>query len=267
MIKHVLIGIFAAVVAIVVVAVAQPKDEATLSPGPRVVKIDDLESFLPKPGQSRRTPATRPADPLAKTVPEVTFKAAPLSEVIDFLRDLTGANFLVDWRAFEAAGIESKTPVTIQLRDVPAATVLSSALQSAGGGTVVLSYRLQNNIVHVSTTESIALETEIRLYNVRDLLVEAMRFHRSFHHAATSAVPTTRPESQGVYAQAPGAWTEEELSATLQSLIRGTVDPDTWQDNGGRTGACHYWAGKLLIVQTPENHDQIERFLNMLREE
>src|SRR5688500_19329293 len=99
MIKHVLIGIFAAVVAIVVVAVAQPKDETSLSPGPRVVKIDDIETFLPKPGQARRTPATRPADPLGKVVPEANFKQAPLSDVIDDLRDVTGANFLVDWRA------------------------------------------------------------------------------------------------------------------------------------------------------------------------
>lgn len=267
MIRHVLIGIFAAVVAIVVVAVAQPKEETSLSLGPRVVKIDDIETFLPKPGQPRRTPATRPADPLAKIVPEANFQQAPLSAVIDYLRDLTGANFLVDWRALEAAGIESRTPVTAQLRDVPAATVLSFALQSAGGGNVVLSYRHQDGIVHVSTAESITLETEIRLYNVRDLLVEAMRFHRSFDHAARagSAEPP-RTASNPTGGSAGISWQEGELAEQLRQLIR-TVDPDTWIDNGGRTGACHYWAGKLLIVQTPENHDQIERFLNMLREE
>jgi hypothetical protein len=261
MIKHALVGIFAAFVAIVIVAVAQPKESPALSLGPPVVKIDNLESFIPKRDESRRAPATRPANPLDKTIPEVNFNNARIADTLDFLRDVTGANLLVNWRALEAAGIERKTPVTVQLRNATAHAVLSAILQSAGGDNVPLRYWYHKGILNVSTADYLIAETEIRLYNVRDLMIEALRFHRSFDHAVRSALPTTRAEPSEI------VWTEEALSGSLRDLIMTCTDPDSWVDNGGGFGFCHYWAGKVLIVQTPEAHDEIERFLNMLREE
>ncbi len=263
MIRHVLIGLFAAVVAIVIVAVARSHDQPPLSLGPPVVKIDDLESFLPRPRP--QPPATRPANPLDRVVPEVRFDQIALADAIEFLRDLTRANFLVNWRALEAAGIERTAPVSLQLRDVPASTVLKAILESAGGDGVPLAFRQRANIVFISTHDHLDAETEIRLYNVRDLMIEALRFSRSFAHAATAAHPP-----QTVPASSPGdgpPWTEEALSASLTDLIQHTTSPDSWANNGGRTGFIHYWAGKLLIVQTPEAHEEIEKFLQMLREQ
>src|SRR5687767_2198409 len=105
MIRHVLIGLVAAVVAIVVVAVAQPKEQTPLSLDPPVVRIDDLSTFLPKPESLRRPSTTRPANPLEKAIPEVNFDNATLADALEFLRDTTRANVVVNWRALEAAGI------------------------------------------------------------------------------------------------------------------------------------------------------------------
>ena len=269
MIRHVLIGLFAAVVAIVVVAVAQPKEQPPLSFDPPVVKIDDIATFLPKPEALRRPSATRPANPLEKPIPEVNLDNATLADALEFLRDVTRANLVVNWRALEAAGIERNATVSVKLRDATADAVLSAVLDGAAGGNVVLQHRYQNNILYVSTAEDLSANTEIRLYNVRDLMINAMRFHRSFDHAARAGNPVT---SRATDSAANGGvtavtWYEGDLAAQLQSLITNTVIPDTWVDNGGRFGACHYWAGKFLIVQTPEAHEEIERFLNLLREE
>ena len=68
-------------------------------------------------------------DPVAKAaldkpVPEIKAKHIPTSDVVDFLRDVTGANMFVDWRGLQAAGVKRTTPVTLRAHDV----TLSDAL-------------------------------------------------------------------------------------------------------------------------------------------
>ena len=43
---------------------------------------------------------------LDKKLPEVNFEGIPLSAVLDYVRDLSGLNLLIDARTLEAAGIE-----------------------------------------------------------------------------------------------------------------------------------------------------------------
>ena len=43
---------------------------------------------------------------LHKKVPEVKFDNTSFSDVIDFFRDITGANIAVNWRALESAGVD-----------------------------------------------------------------------------------------------------------------------------------------------------------------
>src|SRR5207249_2105153 len=55
---------------------------------------------------------------LDRKLPEVKFDAVAFSDSIDWMRDVTGANIFVNWRALEAAGIDKNTPVSARLRDV-----------------------------------------------------------------------------------------------------------------------------------------------------
>ena len=47
----------------------------------------------------------------------MNFNAVGLSDVIDFLRDGTGVDILVEWAALEQAGIPRDAPITIRLRE------------------------------------------------------------------------------------------------------------------------------------------------------
>jgi hypothetical protein len=55
----------------------------------------------------------------------------------------------------------------------------------------------------------------------------------------------------------------------LKELIQATVWPDSWRDNGGTQGEIHGFEGPglavLVITQTDEGHEQIERVLAELR--
>ena len=62
--------------------------------------------------------ATVPGVQLARILPEVTFDGVGFSDVADFLRDVTGANLLIDWKRLEKAGIDRNAPITVKLRNI-----------------------------------------------------------------------------------------------------------------------------------------------------
>jgi protein involved in polysaccharide export with SLBB domain/beta-lactamase regulating signal transducer with metallopeptidase domain len=92
---------------------------------------------------------------LERELPEVNFEAIALSDVIDFLRDVTTANIFVNWNALEAAGIDRNTPVTLRLRNVAFGKVLDLLLAAVSGGTnTTLAYTVDQGVISISAAES-----------------------------------------------------------------------------------------------------------------
>jgi hypothetical protein len=73
------------------------------------------------------------ADPakLNRVLPELNVSAIELGDVVDFLRDVTGSNIFVNWRALEVAGVTKQTPVTIRVREMPFHEALRAMLDTA----------------------------------------------------------------------------------------------------------------------------------------
>jgi hypothetical protein len=88
---------------------------------------------------------------LARKLPEVNFDQASISEVINFLRDASGSNLVVDWRALESAGVKQNTNVTLQLRNVSFRKALETALFLASGDQDLLDYQADDGVILVST--------------------------------------------------------------------------------------------------------------------
>src|SRR6185503_19872463 len=101
------------------------------------------------------------------------------SDVIDFLRDVTGANIFVNWRALEAAGIDRNTPVTARLRDVKFSKALQTILSDVGGGTVKLGYTIDEGVITISTDEDLSKNVVTRVYDIRDLIIEVPDFNQA----------------------------------------------------------------------------------------
>jgi hypothetical protein len=168
---------------------------------------------------------------LDRPVPEVNFEGAPLSDAVDFLRDVSGMNLIVEWGPLAAAGLEKSAPVSLRLKNVKFGRVLDLVLSSAGGGTVPIGYTLDGNIIRISTGEYLDRLTDIRAYDVRDVV--------------------------------PAEMSMQELT----KLIKEAVAPDTWWENGGSVGTVHASKHKLLVKQTPMNHREVRNVLRMLRED
>src|SRR3954451_10431366 len=62
--------------------------------------------------------------------PSVTFAGQELADVLDFLRDVSGAVIYVDWRTLQAAGVKKDAPVAVKLDGMKWRSALDAVLRS-----------------------------------------------------------------------------------------------------------------------------------------
>src|SRR5439155_19693464 len=113
---------------------------------------------------------------LDRRLPEINFNGQGLADVMDFLRDVSGSNIFVNWRALEAAGINKDAPVTARLKDVRFSKALNTILSDVGGGNIKLTYTIDEGVITISTADDLAKNVVTRVFVIRDLLVEVPDF-------------------------------------------------------------------------------------------
>jgi hypothetical protein len=242
--RDVLIGTLSGMSAVIAMALLAPRPQPVTLPVRELALVDTRYDELGRD----YLPVTRP-DPvrlkLEQTTANIDVKEMPFDKLVAYLSELTGANFYVDWRGLESSGIDSHATVTLNLQNVPASVVLKAALAGVGGGNIQLGYHIQEGVVEISTVDSLSRDTSTRIYDVRDLLEQEM---------ARSRKRPADPEM-----------TETEATDALARLLQEAVDPTSWRDAGGSIGGFRAFAGRLIIAQTPENHEQVLGLLSALR--
>jgi general secretion pathway protein D len=224
---------------------------------------------------------------LDRQLPELTFDAVGFSDVIDFLRDVSGANLFVNWKSLEAAGIDRNTPVTARLRNIKFSKALSIILDSVGGGQTKLGYTVDEGVITISTLDDLSKNVAVRVYDIRDLIIDVPDFNDAPQFSLDSqqnqggqgggggggqggitqgGVSNNLFGGGGTQNQRETGPTRQELVDSITKLIEDTVATDTWKDNGGSVGALRELQGQLIVTQTPENHRQLVNLLEQLRE-
>jgi hypothetical protein len=219
-----------------------------------------------------------------RVVPDVNFRATPFDEAIDFLRQKTSANLVVRWSELEKAGIDSKTPITLRVANLPLRRVLELLCEEAGGGTVVIGTRAADGgTIVLSTAEDNTRYVETRLYDVRDLIAAHYDFRRRLGWEPQPGPPSSSNNglaggisgngnnaslfSVSVSAAAVAAAAEpyNEAIDEITHMIMEFIDPDSWRDNGGTVGTVRDFDGRLMVTNTPDAHDRIAALLEKLR--
>src|SRR5688572_11547462 len=108
---------------------------------------------------------------LNRTLPAVDFTGVTFRDALDFVRDLTGANLHVNWRAIEAAGITPDTTINMKLRQVQLRKLLSMLLTEAAGGNT-LAFYIEDGVIEVTTRDIADGKLYTKVYPVQDLLIE-----------------------------------------------------------------------------------------------
>jgi general secretion pathway protein D len=210
---------------------------------------------------------------LNKRVPSVNLPQVALSDAIDFLRDIMGANILVNWKALEAAGIDKQsTQVSVTLRDVKFSKVLDIILQEAGAGK--LAYTIDEGVITVSTADELNKVVVTRVYDITDLLINP-NFDPTISNLSggTAQVAgsgggggggsTLTQNNQGQSSTA----TRQQQLLDIKKKIESTVEFSSWKDNDPNGyGQIDDFNNQLIITQTAEVHDKIANLLTQLRE-
>jgi RNA polymerase sigma factor (sigma-70 family) len=158
----------------------------------------------------------------------VHFQERPLAEILEDLRANKHLNIVVDRPALAGAGTTLDQPITLRLDGVPLKSVLKYVLHDAG-----LGYTIEDGVLLISTATGNGGKLVRRVYPVADLVL-------------------TIPDGS--------------KPPDLVRVITRTVEPQSWQEEGG-AGTMEYFSdGRSLVVsQTSAVQDQIQELLNDLR--
>jgi general secretion pathway protein D len=175
------------------------------------------------------------------------FVQAPLSEAINFLQQVSDVNMIID-PAVKAGG---EKPITLKMTQASLKLALDWILKLAG-----LDYELRDNAVFISTPNNLRPDTNMRIYDVQDLILAIPDFP-----GPDMDLQANQAGALQVFAAPPAQAQNDE--AQIVAMIKTRIRPDTWGPNQGTS--IQPRNGKLVVVQRPEVHRMISSLLSDLR--
>ena len=192
----------------------------------------------------------------------VKFDKATLGDVIDTLRDMSGANLHVNWRALETVNVTRETQVSLDLRNAPLRQILRMVLAEASGEGL-LTFYAEEGVIEVTTREMADQKLITKVYPVRDLVLHVPDFNEApeFNLSQTNAGGRGGGGGgQSLIGQSGGRETaaaiERERGEQLVATIMEIVQPDVWRENGG-TSSIRFFDGHLVVTAPRSVHEAL----------
>ena len=185
---------------------------------------------------------------LRRRIAEVRFDRTPLDQAIATLAAEVHADVVADWARSIQPGSIAAAPVSATLHDVTFAKRFSCFWMPTAGK---LDFRVDGgSVVLGAPTTREGLTT--RLYDIRDWI-----------RSATGPPPAPAPRTVAQLT----AWTglRDPQVDRLVRVIEGTIDENSWQEQGGTFGRIDQLNGQLIVTQTWENQERVADLLAALR--
>jgi hypothetical protein len=240
--------------------------------GPAIVRIALTGSILLSASIALAAKAKGLSSALDTVQPNVSFDGVPLSEAIDFLRDSTNANIIVDWKSLEAVNIDRNTLINMRLHGVTLRKVLTTILGEAGAGNL-LTFYVEDNVLTITTQAKADSILYTMVYPVKDLLVVTPKFTvsdvssvlqssgggGSATYGGTSGAggggggAGLQSSSSNIFGGGGGAnnttggQSQQQMADALVKLIMDTIRPEIWKENGGNS-TVRFFQGNLIIT-------------------
>ena len=208
------------------------------------------------------------------------FDNTPLKDVLSHIADMQGITVVLDAQGLNDEGYTESTPVTISVDGIRLKNALSLMLEQ-----LHLDYLVEHEVLKITSLERRQGEMKAVTYQVADLITPlSARSPQSVAAQPMGGGLFSVPEFGGM-AQVPGIGggsmlptnsnipgVDNQMSAgdhdfqALRELLVTTIDPDSWEENGGKANISNHESTLSLVIrQTQKVHQEIADLLSQLR--
>jgi hypothetical protein len=157
------------------------------------------------------------------------FLEQPLGDVVAFLEERHKIEIQLDNAGLDTAGVNTDTPVTIDVEGISLRSALNLMLKS-----IELTYAIQDGVLLVTTTEETENKLVTKVYDVRRFLFVTDKHGERKRHAEP-----------------------------LFDLVTGHVEPTSWEDVGG-TGSIQLLDQSAVVSQSWGIQQEVGQFFTAL---
>jgi type II secretory pathway component GspD/PulD (secretin) len=186
----------------------------------------------------------------------VDFANTSLEEAVAFLRDFTGLNILVDAEVYKNQS-EDQLKLTLKVKDLSLKSVLKLMLSSRE-----LTAMYKEGVILIVPKSKIDKAVTLQLYDVRDLLAKIQDFNGP-------KVELVSPQKGGNGPLVGGVFTLDEPKSTITEefitdMVKQNTGDKSWDENPN--ASMNLTNGVLVVSQSKKVHEEIKRFINLLRQ-
>lgn len=225
---------------------------------------------------------------LNKHIDRVYWDDAPFEQIVDWLRKQSTRhgkiNVIAQWRALAAVGVDAQSEVSLELENVSVADVLEEVLDQLSGADPLL-YTVRKNVLKVSTRSAIRRKMYTLTYDIGAVLAQARasrmpsgiaigqqtRLGRATANQGgtgggfeTAEVGTTRLGEVGDEGDNDDRADADEIIEQFTNWIQTTVEPKTWQINGGN-GTLFVFNDMLTVRNSADVHAHLGGTFYLIR--
>jgi hypothetical protein len=208
------------------------------------------------------------------TIDPVVVQGAPAREAFNWFSRITDVPLVINWEQLTNQGIDPDQPIHLNLRRVPASQVLALLLAHTSTDMATLMFEATPWYIEIITRDQANARVVVQVYPIDDLLVQIPNFTSDRQSGRTSrgtdagrGVGGLFPSSgQGSSTSGGGGFgdsadeqrpSRQERGEQIAQLIRDTIEPDIWIENGGEKSSVRYHNGRLVVTAPRYVHRQI----------
>ena len=230
------------------------------SAGSLVMSADTAATATP--AQVSVAPPRNANAALGSRISELNVDNVALSRVVDFLRDVSGANIIVNWKVLEGAGINKDAPISIQVRDLTLRKMLKLVLDQASPNAALV-FSVDSNVIGITTQDDADKHMVTKVYVVDDLVMtDNSTITPPTLNLQQATAASTGGQAGGTGGGGGGGGTSlfktdtpaaattdtpQKRGEDLAALVREIVRPSIWRENGGQA-SIRYFSGKLIVT-------------------
>jgi hypothetical protein len=202
---------------------------------------------------------------LDEHLPSLHLDRMPLWQAIETVSTRSGLKINVPWQTLQEVGVGRSAPISLDLDHPTTSAALTGILDAASERGVPLGFALRGDTLEIATRATLRRMTEMRVYDVSALISPD----------APATAPPTAPAppaagEAGNRDKSKGGTTVFHDAEEVAQWLKESVDPESWRDNRGGFGTLRVlhgrYSGLIAVTQTDDNHREIGRVLNALRD-